>query len=224
MAAPTTLQDLLRANAVRVQTAATYKIDSQAKADALAATIFAAGIIFIMKFDTVNGFKITDGETAFSELAVNSPIALNDWVVCDFNDSNAPKTVADLTLVNTKAIMSTSSAAATGIPSGVSKLGLYASAMIAGQGGSFGVDIAGKRAFIRGTASGAFTAWQELQTRHTLNDAITVAQTSADLNTLYPAAEYPSGFSVICRNIVGGGKQYRRVSTTAWVSSPAETV
>lgn len=58
----------------------------------------------------------------------------------------------------------------------------------------------------------------------TVTNTTTSAFSESQLNLFYPAVSNPIGLKVICRNIVGGGLMYIKVTATNWVSTPITAV
>ena len=57
-----------------------------------------------------------------------------------------------------------------------------------------------------------------------VRNTTTSALSSATLNATYTDSGYPTGFKVVCPNIIGGGLMYIKGGATVWVSVPITTV
>ena len=66
-------------------------------------------------------------------------------------------------------------------------------------------------------------SFEDIVEIETKREGQTVAMVSADLETAYPDA--PDGFEVVCKNITGGGKIYKKLDATGnWGSYDLTTV
>ena len=68
--------------------------------------------------------------------------------------------------------------------------------------------------------------WQAeyLNPNYGILNATTTELSASTLNTTYPNAITPIGFSVLCPNITGQGIKYEKTGNSTWVQSLIESV